>query len=76
MIVRIHIDYQGTTIVLSAESAYHILDTHNDMTAHIGKIGETLAAPTKVTQSRTVDDTKLYYRLYDTPDMTGKYCVS
>lgn len=68
-------DYQGIEIRLTEERRLHILE-HPEMAALEPAIAETLLKPECVVQSKSDDQTSMYYRYYTKTIVGGKFlCV-
>jgi len=68
-------DYQGTTIRLTDERRAHILE-HPEMATMEESIVEALLKPERVIQSKSSEETHLYYRYYAKTRVGGKFlCV-
>lgn len=68
-------DYQGTAIRLTDERRAHIL-AHPEMATMEEGIVEALLKPECVIQSKSSEDTHLYYRYYAKTQVGGKFlCV-
>jgi hypothetical protein len=69
-------DFNKRSIRLTDERRQHLESTHPEMKGQIGHIGETLASPDKVVQSRTDHLVELFYKFYRSTPVTEKYlCI-
>jgi hypothetical protein len=69
------VDYAGNSIQLTDERLNHIKE-HPEMAIHTAKINEALSNPHIVIQSRSDEETRLYYRFYEGLSIGNKYlCI-
>ncbi len=70
------IDYRGRIVRLTAERRQHLLTQHPEMTEELEKIGNVLARPERVVQSRSDPEAELFYMWQRQSRVGPKYlCV-